>query len=210
MRYLSTGIAEFRNKPSKFATLRYIEPMANSRKKAKVLSSRVVYRGPVFRVTTDYVREPGGPKVRRDVVRHRGSAVIMAVDTTGKEPRVLLARQFRHPACQYLWELPAGRIDEGEDALAGAKRELAEETGYTAAHWKRVLFFYASPGFLDETMAVYLATGLTRGPAAPEEDEVIQLRFFPLSQIVRRIERGQMRDGKTIASLLWLAHCCKP
>ncbi len=179
-------------------------------KLARVVSSKIVYRGPVFRVSTDYVREPGGIAVRRDVVLHSGSVVILAVDATRSEPRILLARQYRHPARQYMWELPAGRIDEGEDPLAGAKRELVEETGYTAAHWRRVLFYWASPGFLDETMAVYLATGLRCGTARPEEDEVIQKRFFPLSQLVRRIERGQMRDGKTIAGVLWFAHSAAP
>src|SRR5512133_2990384 len=139
--------------------------------KVKVVSSRVAYCGPVFHVTTDYVQEPGGISSRRDVVRHQGSVVIMAVDDTGKEPKVLLARQYRHAAGRYLWELPAGRIDEGEDALTGAKRELIEETGISARQWKRALFFWVSPGFLDETMAVYLATGLKQGEATPEEDE---------------------------------------
>ena len=180
--------------------------MARSQSKlAKVLSSRVVYRGPVFFVTTDRVQEPGSIIVRRDVVRHSGSIVIMAVDDTRSEPRVLLARQYRHPANDYLWELPAGRIDRGESELEGAKRELIEETGYTAAHWRRALFFYSSPGFLDETMAVYLATGLKRGKAQPEEDEVIQKRMFPLSQLVRMVMSGAIRDGKTIAAVLWLS-----
>jgi ADP-ribose pyrophosphatase len=179
--------------------------MLRKPKLAKVVSSRVVYRGPVFYVTTDRVQEPGGIVVRRDVVRHTGSIVIMAVDNSRTEPRVLLARQYRHPANDYLWELPAGRIDAGESDLAGAKRELVEETGYTAAHWQRALFFYASPGFLDETMAIYLATGLKRGKAQPEEDEVIQKRMFPLSQLVRMVMSGAIRDGKTISAVLWLA-----
>ncbi len=174
-------------------------------KKARVVSSKVTYRGPVFYVTSDRVQEPGGIVVRRDVVRHTGSVVIMVVDDSGREPRVLLARQYRHPAKRYLWELPAGRIDEGESELAGAKRELMEETGYTAERWKRVLFYWASPGFLDETMAVYMATGLKRGKAKPEEDEVIQKRMFPLSQLVRMVMRGAIPDGKTIAAVLWLA-----
>ena len=174
-------------------------------KQAKVVSSRVVYRGPVFYVTSDRVKEPGSIVVRRDVVRHSGSVVIMAVDDGGTEPRVLLARQYRHPAQTYLWELPAGRIDPGESALEGAKRELVEETGYTAKRWRRALFFFSSPGFLDETMAVYLAQGLKRGRAKPEEDEVIQKRLFPLSQLLRMIMRGAVRDGKTIAGALWLA-----
>ncbi len=129
----------------------------------------------------------------------------MAVDDRGFEPRILLARQYRYAADGYLWELPAGRIDRGEDELAAAKRELAEETGYTAAEWMRALFFYSSPGFLDETMAVYLARELRRGRARPEEDEVIARRFFPLSRAQAMIDRGAIRDGKTIAGVLWLA-----
>jgi ADP-ribose pyrophosphatase len=180
--------------------------MARSQSKlAKVVSSRIAYRGPVFYVTTDRVQEPGNIVVRRDVVRHSGSIVIMAVDDARPEARVLLARQYRHPANDYLWELPAGRIDSGESELEGAKRELIEETGYTALHWRRALFFYSSPGFLEETMAVYLATGLKRGKAQPEEDEVIQKRMFPLSQLVRMIMKGAIRDGKTIAGVLWLS-----
>jgi ADP-ribose pyrophosphatase len=179
--------------------------MPRKPKLAKVISSRVAYRGPVFYVTTDRVQEPGGIVVRRDVVRHSGSIVIMAVDDSRSEPRVLLARQYRHPANGYLWELPAGRIDEGESELAAAKRELVEETGYTAAHWRRALYFYASPGFLDETMAIYLAGGLKRGKAQPEEDELIQKRMFPLSQLVRMVMSGAIRDGKTISAALWLA-----
>ena len=174
-------------------------------KQATLVSSRVVYRGPVFYVTTDRVQEPGGITVRRDVVRHTGSIVIMAVDHSRSEPRVLLARQYRHPADDYLWEFPAGRIDPGETELAGAKRELVEETGYTATDWQRALYFYASPGFLEETMAVYLASGLKRGKARPEEDDIIQKRMFPLSQLVRMVMRGSIRDGKTICGALWLA-----
>lgn len=184
--------------------------MPRQSKRAKVLSSRVVYRGPVFHVTTDRVQEPGGIVARRDVVRHSGSIVIMAADDSRSELRVLLARQYRHPAGDYLWELPAGRIDPGESELTGAKRELLEETGYTAARWSRALFFYSSPGFLDETMAIYLATGLKRGKAKPEEDEYIRIRMFPLSQLVTMVMRGAIRDGKTISAVLWLAQLRQP
>lgn len=188
------------------------------KKSVRILSSKVAYRGPVFQITSDQVKEPSGVVVRRDVVRHSGSVVIMAVENSsllarGKqkqtykdEPRVLLARQYRYTANDLLWELPAGRIDEGEDETPAAKRELIEETGYTADRWKRVLYFYVSPGFLDETMAVYLAEGLHKGEAQPEEDEFIALRFFPLSQAVRMATSGVIRDAKTIASLLWLAN----
>ena len=171
---------------------------------ARTLSSKISYRGPVFHITTDEVLEPGGVRARRDVIHHSGSVVVMPVDDTGREPLVLLERQYRHAANGYLWELPAGRIDPGENELAAAKRELIEETGYRASRWKRILNVYASPGFLGETMSIYMATGLTVGEAQPEEDERIVTKMFPLHALVDKILRGQIRDGKTIAGVLWL------
>jgi len=103
-----------------------------------------------------------------------------------------------------MWELPAGRIDEGESPLAGARRELLEETGYSARKWKKILFFYVSPGFLDETMTIYLATGLQAGKAQPEEDEKISIRFFSLSTARKMVLTGRIRDAKTISGILWL------
>jgi ADP-ribose pyrophosphatase len=180
-------------------------PRKTGKRDVRVLSAKVVYRGPVFHVSSDRVREPSGVRVRRDVVRHSGSVVVLAVDESRRQPRVLLERQYRYAARDYLWELPAGRIDPGENELAAARRELREETGYRARHWKRILFFYSSPGFLDETMAIYLARGLERGAAQPEEDEVIHKRLFPLAAAVRMVMKGVIRDGKSIAGLLWLA-----
>jgi ADP-ribose pyrophosphatase len=172
----------------------------------QVISTRTPFHGPVFQVTSDQVVEPGGAvQVRRDTVRHQGSVVIMAIDESGEEPRVLLARQYRYPAKDYLWEFPAGRIDDGESELAAARRELMEETGCTARQWKRALFFYSSPGFLDETMAIYLARDLVQGKAQPEEDEMITTRFFPLSALLQKAVSGKLQDGKTIAGVLWLA-----
>jgi ADP-ribose pyrophosphatase len=173
--------------------------------RARVLRSRIAFRGPVFRVTSETVAEPGGIVARRDVVRHSGSVVVLAVEDGARGPRVLLERQYRHAASDFLWEIPAGRIDEDESALAAARRELLEETGYTARHWKRALVFYSSPGFLDETMTVYLAQGLKAGRARPEADEKIATRLFPLATAVRMAMRGAIRDGKTIAALLWYA-----
>lgn len=175
-----------------------------SLRKARVLSSREVYRGPAFTVTADRVLEPSGVRARRDIVHHSGSVVILAVEDTGAEPLILLERQYRHAAQQILWELPAGRIDEGENRLAAAKRELLEETGYSAAHWKRILHFYASPGFLAETMDIFLARGLRRGKAQPEADEVIHARMVPLSTAVGMVMKLAIRDAKTICGILWL------
>lgn len=176
------------------------------RTKARIVSSRTVYRGPVFWVTTDHVVEPGGIKVRRDLIHHSGSVVVLAVDDSAATPRVLLERQYRHAAQDYLWELPAGRIDPGEDELTAARRELIEETGYRAEHWHRIFKFYASPGFMAETMSVYMATGLRRGAAEPEDDEVIQKRMVPLPTAIGMVLKGTIRDAKTISSVLWLDH----
>ena len=180
----------------------YIVGMAKN-KKARLISSRVAYRGPAFWVTTDRVLEPTGVRVRRDIVHHTGSVVVLAVDDTRREPQVLLLRQYRHAAQQFLWELCAGRIDAGEKPLPAAQRELLEETGYSAKSWKLVFRFYASPGFVAETMAVYLAQGLCAGQAQPEEDEVIQTRFFPLREAVKMVMRNTIRDAKTISAILW-------
>jgi ADP-ribose diphosphatase len=181
---------------------------SKSQNLARVISSRNVFNGPVFSVVSQRVKEPDGVEVRRDLVRHHGSIVILAVDEDhaggARSPRVLLERQYRHAAGERLWELPAGSLEPGENKLAAAKRELLEETGFTARKWKPALFFYVSPGFLDETMQVFLARKLKKGKAQPEDDERIATRFFPLTQAVRMAATGKIKDAKTIASLLWL------
>src|SRR5437868_10419140 len=148
-------------------------------KHAKVLSRKIGYRGKGYTVVADKVREPEGVIALREIIRHHGSVVVLAVDDSKTTPRVLLERQYRYAADDYLWELPAGHIDPGENPAAAARRELMEETGLTAKKWKRALKFYVSPGILDETMEVFLATGLTEGKAQLEDDERIQTKFFP-------------------------------
>jgi ADP-ribose pyrophosphatase len=205
------------NKKSNGAKPKRVQ-VAGAKSKARVLSSRISYQGPVFSVTTDEVEEPGGVRARRDVIRHSGSIVILAVDSpTGRdsrqpaeEPKILLERQYRHAAQSMMWELPAGRVDEGETPLTAAKRELIEETGYRARRWKRILHFYVSPGFLDETMTIYLAEGLMAGVAEPEKDERIFTRFVGLTEARQMAINGRIEDAKTIAGILWLSETTPP
>ena len=179
--------------------------MQSGKKSLKILSSKVAYKGKVFSVTSDKVQEPNGVTATRDVIRHSGSVVILAIEETGNEPKILLERQYRYAAQEYLWELPAGRIDPGENALAGAKRELIEETGYRARSWKKILHFFASPGFLDETMNIFLARDLTAGEAQPEDDESIECHMVPLSKALDMVFQNKIHDGKALAGVLWLA-----
>lgn len=175
--------------------------------RAQVLSSEQVFQGPLFRVMRDTVVEPTGLHSVRDVVRHNGSVVILAVDRSKskKNPWIVMERQYRHAARRFLWELPAGKLDPGEDALAGAKRELIEETGYRAKNWSPLVEYWPSPGFLGESMLVYLAEGLSAGDARPEEDERIELRLVKLTEILKLIEKGAIHDGKTLNAVLLYA-----
>ena len=175
--------------------------------RATILSSEVVYQGPLFRVLHDKLIEPGGRENERDVIRHNGSVVILAIDNSKskRNPWIVMERQYRHAANQFLWELPAGKIDAGENPLAGAKRELAEETGYQAKKWRSLVEYYASPGFLGESMKVFLAEGLRAGDARPEDDEEIELRLVKLKDVLKMIKKGAIQDGKTLTSILLYA-----
>ena len=139
--------------------------------------------------------DPGGFEIKRFIVHHRGSAVMMAVETASAfcwcANIVCLPQRF-------LWELPAGSIDPGEKPLQTAKRELIEETGYRAKKWKKLVSFYPSPGFLTEKMTIYLATGLTAGEATPMDDERIETRWFTAKEIEAAIEAGEILDAKTM------------
>ena len=157
----------------------------------------------VFKVFTDTVIEPGGHKTTRDVIRHNGSVVILAVDesTNHIDPEVILERQYRHAAGQYLIELPAGTRNPNEPPLAAAKREMIEETGYKAKRWTMLVKYFASPGFLGEWMQIYLAQDIRPGDAAPEEDENLEVFRMPLSQVMGLVAAGEIHDGKTIIAL---------
>jgi ADP-ribose pyrophosphatase len=174
---------------------------------AQLLDSSVVYEGKLFRVLHDHIIEPGGTESYRDIIRHNGSVVILAVDPgkSKKDPWIVIERQYRHAAGQFLWELPAGKLDAGEKAVDGAKRELAEETGYGARKWSPLIEYFASPGFLGESMKVFLAEGLVAGEAHPEEDERIDFRLVKLSDVLELIDKGKIIDGKTLTTVLFYA-----
>ncbi len=170
----------------------------------KITSSREVYRCRIFHVTEDRAVDPKtGFEIKRSVVRHGGSAVMMAVDD---RKRILLVRQFRLPAAKNLWELPAGTLDPGEKPLQTARRELIEETGYRARTWRKLASFFVSPGYVAERMTIYLATNLTAGKAAPMDDERIEVRWFTAAEVARMIRTGVIYDAKTIVGFLMWRH----
>lgn len=157
----------------------------------KIISSREVYRSTVFRVTEDHASDSSGFEIKRAIVRH--------VDSNG---RMLLVRQYRLPAQKEMWELPAGRLDEGESPLEAAKRELIEETGYRAGTWKELISFYPSPGYVEEKMTIFLATDLAEGKAEPMDDERIESRWFAPQDLDEMIRSGKMDDAKTLIGFM--------
>ena len=170
---------------------------------AKVISSKLSFKGRVFNVFTDTLEEPDGHRHIKDVIRHHGSVVILAVDerTNPTDPDVILERQYRHAAGQFLIELPAGTRNPGEAPLAAAKREMIEETGYRAKRWTMLQKYFASPGFLGEWMQIYLARDIRQGEAHLEMDENLEVLRMPLSQAMKMVAEGKIHDGKTLIGL---------
>lgn len=169
---------------------------------AKVLSSKVLFHGRVFALKREHVAEPNGLIATREIVVHPGSVVVLPVLGDG---RIVLIRQYRHAAGQYLWELVAGHKEPDEDPVEGAQRELREETGYTARRIRKLLEVFPSPGLLGERMDVFVAEGLTKGKARPEEDEKITQRIFTLQEAKDWIRSGRICDSKTVAGILYYA-----
>ena len=166
---------------------------------ARVLSHRRTYTGKVLSLDVDEIEEPGDIRATREVVRHPGSVVILAVDDEG---RLVLVQQYRYPVDDLIWEIPAGRQDPGESPEEGARRELEEEVGATAANVERLLSFYATPGYCDEVMHLFRATGLRKGAARPEDDEHIEARWVSLEEARAMAARGEVKDAKTLLALL--------
>jgi len=176
--------------------------MDTSNKEApKVIGSEVKFRGRVVEVVVDTITE-GDVTYPREVVHHPGSAVIVPIFDDGT---VAFVRQYRHPAVRYLLEVPAGTLDRGERPEEGAARELEEELGLVCASLEKLCEFFVSPGFLEEKMWVYLATGLSETQQRLEEDELIEIVRMPLSQALKMITSGEIEDAKTIIGLMLAA-----
>ena len=167
----------------------------------KIISSQKVFDGRVFKVTVDTVSE-GELTYQREVVHHRGSAVIIPVHD---DSSVVLVRQYRHPAVRYLLEAPAGTLDDGERPEAGAARELEEELGLVAGRLDKLSEFFVSPGFCEEKMWVYLATELTESKQRLDDDEILDVVRLPLTDALEMITSGEIQDAKTIIGLMLAA-----
>jgi ADP-ribose pyrophosphatase len=180
---------------------RFRQTGADMEELPKTIESIPVFKGRVFGVRTDRVRFPDGAEHRLDIVEHPGSVVILAAP----EPdRLVLVRQYRHPAGRYLWELPAGTAEPGEDPAAGAARELAEETGFRAGRLRHIGSLLMTPGFCDEIMHFFYAEELQAGPQSLDEDERIDYRIFTREAAWRLVAEGEIGDVKTVLALLWM------
>ena len=166
--------------------------------KPKVISTEKIYEGKVFDISIAEIRD-GEIEYKREIVEHKGSAVIVPVF---EDKTVALVRQYRHAAGAYLLEIPAGTLNRGEDPLIGARRELEEEIGVTSDNIEKLTEFYVSPGFLTEKMFVYLATDLREGKQNLEEDELLSIEKFTFPEAFEKIKNGEIQDAKTIAGLI--------
>lgn len=167
--------------------------------RGRTLSHRVVYEGKVLALHVDEVEEPGQVRTKREVVRHRGSVAALPVLSDG---RMVLVRQYRYAVDDTLWELPAGRLDPGEDPGAGIQRELREEIGHRAERLERLAFFFTTPGFCDEAMHLFRATELVPDAAEGDDDERIEIARFTLDDVRRMVAAGEIREGKTLVAVL--------
>jgi ADP-ribose pyrophosphatase len=171
------------------------------------IASRLIHHGKVIDIYTDTVRFPNGTTAEMDIIRHPGASAIVPFlnDPRGPDPELLLIRQYRYAAGGYLWEIPAGRLDAGEDPHACAVRELREETGCTAERVEHLYTMFTTPGFTDETIHVFSATGLQRGETAHEHDEFMEVVPMSLRDALERIRTGEIRDAKTALAILYAA-----
>jgi ADP-ribose pyrophosphatase len=171
-----------------------------------LLSARPVYTGRVLNLDLDTVRFPDGSVGELEMIRHPGAAAVVPLlaDPREADPEVILIRQFRHAADDYIWEIPAGRLDPGEAPEACARRELTEEAGVTAVELRRLTTIFTTPGFTDERIHLFAAVGLEGAEARREPDEFVEPRRLRWSRVLEMIEAGEVRDGKTLVALMFV------
>ncbi len=165
----------------------------------KMISTQPIFDGRIIRVHVDEVSLPNGRTAQREVVNHPGGVGILAIDD---DKNVLTVTQYRYVYRQTLLEIPAGKLESGEDPREAAKRELREETGAAASEWRSLGEIYPTPGFCDEIIRLYLARGLSYGEMAPDEDEFLDVRRLPFSVMVDMVLSGEITDGKTCVAIL--------
>lgn len=165
----------------------------------KTIDSKVIFNGKFINLQVDTVKLPDGKESGREVVIHPGAAVVAALT---EQDEILLIRQFRYPVGEVLWELPAGKLEKNEEPLECAKRELAEETGYGAREWRYISDFFTTPGFSNEVLYLYLASGLYPEKREADSEEFIELHKVPYSKAVSMISSGEIKDAKTIIGIL--------
>ena len=166
------------------------------------VTRQIIYKGKVLDLGKEKVTLPNGVSCELEIIRHPGGAVALAIDA---EQRICLLRQYRHAAGGWLWELPGGRIESGEDALVTVKRELKEEAGITADEWSTLSSFYSTPGFCDERLYLFVAHELEQGSTATEQDELLEVHWIPVGQALEYCRRGEIVDAKTIIGLYQLS-----
>ena len=171
------------------------------------LGTRRVYSGKVLNLDIDRVRFPDGSEGELEIIRHSGASAVLPFlsDPRGADPQILLIKQYRYAADAFLYEIPAGRLDAGEAPEDCARRELREETGCTAERIEKLYTFYTTPGFIDEKIHAFMATGLTMGEAGREADEFLTVETMTLSRALGLIQEGEIRDGKTALTILYAA-----
>lgn len=171
------------------------------------LNTRRVYTGRVLNLDIDTVRFPDGSSGELEIIRHPGAAAVVPVlsDPKGPDPVLLMLRQFRYAAGGPLWEIPAGRLDHDETPEECARRELREEAGVEAGRLARLTTIWTTPGFTDEAIHLFWASDLKRTEHAREPDEFIEVVPTPLSEVLKGIRDGEIRDGKTVAAILYMA-----
>jgi len=167
----------------------------------KTLSSNYIYQGKIINLRQDKVKLPDGRDTIREIVEHPGAVVVLALTDDNK---VVMIRQFRKPAGEVLWELPAGKVEPGEDLKICALRELEEETGYYPRKIKKLITFFSSPGFCNEKLTLFLAEDLEKRNKNEDADEFIEVELIKLNEALKLVEENIIKDAKTIIGILYL------